>query len=125
MVKRQVNKSELIRDVLSEKPSASNAEITAELAKQGHTVTAALINQAKKHGGKRKKRRKTTKARAGGRTAVSARSRATSSSLPVSQKSAALPLDRMLMAADFSKACGGIDSAIATLNGLKKIADKL
>lgn len=123
MVKRKVNKSELIREVLREKPSASNAEITAEMSKQGHSVTAALINQAKKHGGKKTKRR--SKRRAKGQTATPASPRTSASSWPSAGKSAALPLERMIMAADFSKACGGIDSAIATLNGLKKIADKL
>lgn len=125
MAKRKVNKSELIRDVLGENPSATNAEITAELAKQGHTITAALISQAKKHGGMKTKRKRSSKGRSKGRAAGAASGRSTAGSGPTAGKSAALPLDRMLMAADFSKACGGIDSAIATLNGLKKIADKL
>jgi len=131
MAKQKVNKSELIREALRENPSASNAEITAELAKQGYTVTAALISQAKKHGGKKTKRRRRPKTRgkAEAAPAVGTRSKAGSRSAagtwPAARKSDQLPLDRMLMAADFSKACGGIDSAIATLNSLKKIADKL
>jgi hypothetical protein len=117
---KKVNKSQLIRDFLVQNPSASNAQIMEELGKQGQTITAALINQAKKHGGMKTKRRRRSKGRgkADADKAVSVRVSAAGKGQP-------FPLDRMLLAADFSKACGGIDSAIAALNGLKKIADKL
>lgn len=117
---KKVNKSQLIRDFLVQNPSASNAQIMEELGKQGQTITAALINQAKKHGGMKTKRRRRSKGRGKDQAGkpVSVRVSAAGKGQP-------FPLDRMLLAADFSKACGGIDSAIAALNGLKKIADKL
>jgi hypothetical protein len=121
MAKTKVNKSELIREFFKAHPGASNGECILALGEQGYTVTAALINQAMKRSGGKKagKARRGRKAKAKTAASPAAATRAPAS------KSSNLPLDRMLLAADFTKACGGIDSATEALQSLKRIAAKL
>lgn len=112
MAKKKVNKSAMIREYYALNPSSGLTEIARAVTEQGFAVTPAHVNQALT--GLRKKTKK-GRGRPLGSTNKSSKSRATSSKA----------MDQLSLAADFCKACGGVDSAIGVLNSLKQIAAKL
>lgn len=113
MARKNVNKSELIREYYKSNPNAGPTEIARAISEQGYPVSPAHVNQALS--GMRKKRRRKGR----GRPLGSKGKRAASS--PSSNRA----LDQLTLAADFCKACGGVDTAIGVLNSLKQIASKL
>lgn len=109
MAKRKVNKSDIIRDYFKANPDAGLTDIARAVTEQGYPVSPAHVNQAL--AGLRTKRKKGRGRPAGSgkkATAVSAKS-----------------MDQLSLAADFCKACGGVDSAISALQTLKLIASKI
>jgi arginine repressor len=112
MAKKKVNKSALIREYFKNNPTAGLTEIARAISEQGHPVSPAHVNQALN--GLRKKRKKGR-----GRPIASASKRAATSS------SSNRAMDQLSLAAEFCKACGGVDIAIDVLNSLKQIASKL
>jgi hypothetical protein len=109
MAKRKVNKSDIIRDYFKANPEAGLTDIARAVTEQGYPVSPAHVNQAL--AGLRTKRKKGR-----GRPAGSGKK-----STSVSTKS----MDQLSLAADFCKACGGVDSAISALQTLKLIASKI
>lgn len=110
MAKRKVNKSDIIRDYFKANPEAGLTDIARAVTEQGYPVSPAHVNQAL--AGLRTKRKKGRGRPAGsGKKSVGA----------VSSKS----MDQLSLAAEFCKACGGVDSAISALQTLKLIATKI
>lgn len=116
MAKKSVNKSALIREYFNSHPDAGLTEIARALTEQGHPVSPAHVNQAISglRGGKRRKKGR-------GRPAGSKSKPKVAGEVAVSNKS----MNQLTLAADFCKACGGVDSAISTLQTLKLIASKI
>jgi hypothetical protein len=113
MAKKSVNKSELIREYFKSNPTAGPSDVARAVTEQGYPVSPAHVNQALR--GIRKKRKK-------GRGRPIGSKNKSSVSLASSGKRA---IDQLTLAADFCKACGGVDTAIGVLSSLKHIASKL
>lgn len=112
MAKKKVNKSALIREYFKTNPTSGLTEIARAISEQGHPVSPAHVNQALN--GLRKKRKKGR-----GRPVGSANKR------PATSSAGSKAMDQLSLAADFCKACGGVDIAINVLNSLKQIASRL
>lgn len=110
MAKRKVNKSLLIREYFKANPKAGLTEIARAITEQGHTVSPAHVNQAL--GGLRGKSKRGRGRPAGSTNRVAATTHSKS-------------MDQLSLAAEFCKACGGVDSAISALQTLKSIASKI
>jgi hypothetical protein len=118
MVKRKVNKSQIIRDYLEANPSATNVQVARAVTEMGYAVTPTAVFQAKRKGKRGKKR---------GRPAGKAGSAAgRKPGRPKKSDAAASGFtQQMEIAAQFCKSCGGLDSAISMLNSLKSLAGSL
>jgi hypothetical protein len=110
MAKRKVNKSQLIREYHASNPTANHSDIARAITEMGFNASPALVNQALKGSTKAKTKvaRKLPVAKAS-----------------VSNDHGTVNVDQIILAADFCRACGGIENAIAALNAVKKIADKM
>lgn len=127
MAKRKVNISKLIRDYKLSTPEATQSEIFKALTAQGHQLSRALVTQALKSlerqanpGGSPKGKRK--KRRTKKNTATMSRSTAKTNRIAAAAQT---QVDRLVLAADFSRSVGGIENALEALNVLRRVASKL
>lgn len=105
-MKKKMNKSELIRGIVSENPGLKAAEVVAILKKQGVVVSAPLVYQTLKKSGSLSAK-STGKKR--GRKPKATVAAAASSSMN----------DVFSTMQSFVTAAGGLDKAIAILNVFK------
>jgi len=105
-MKKRMNKSELIRGVVSENPGMKASEVVALLKKQGVVVSAPLVYQTLKKSGSPVTKSAGKKR---GRKPNSAVAAASSSSMN----------DVFSTMQSFVVAAGGLDKAIAILNVFK------
>jgi hypothetical protein len=132
MAKRAINKSNLVREYAAEHPEARQVDIVKALKTKGHDVSQALVRQAllgpSKKGGTKKaadapKAKRGRKPGSKNKSTIAAAA-AAAAVAPVAVAEIDL-VSQVLKAADFSKACGGIDAAVAALGALKKISEKM
>jgi hypothetical protein len=105
MAKRKVNRSQAIRNLLSDDPKATPSVIIEALAKKGITVSPALVsavkyNKAKPANGRRKRRSRRIGASANGQR---------------------FDFDKLVAAKALSDRMGGIEKAKEALDMLAKL----
>ncbi|WP_166821879.1 hypothetical protein [Thalassoroseus pseudoceratinae] len=110
-----VNKSQAIRDYLSEKPGATASEIVPALEEKGISVTPGLVSQVKSTIGGSKPTRKTTKKKKGGakKTSAPKATRSTSKS--------SLSATELMNAKKFADELGGIERTRQALDMLEQL----
>ncbi len=114
-----VNKSQAIRDYLSEKPGATASEICPALKEKGIEVTPGLVSQVKSTiGDKKPKTRKTTKKKktSAKKTSSPKTSRSTGS------KAAAISGSELMDAKKLADELGGISRARQALDLLEQLS---
>lgn len=116
MARTKISTSQRIRDYLAKYPKAKSAEVLEALAKEGYAASPSLVSQAK--------RRLAEKSGGGNTKSVRKKGLKAKSTKP-SKGEANGVAEQIVMAAEFSRACGSYDAAVAALASFKKIADKI
>ena len=111
MARRKVNKSQRVRDHLAQHPEAGPTAVARALKRFG--VSVALVSAVKARSGSA--RPKQRKAKATRRTARGRRARS----------DASVQAAPLVAAAEFIRACGGVDEAKAALDTASRVASAL
>jgi hypothetical protein len=108
-------KTQAVRDYLTNNPDASARDVAAALKQQGITVSETYIYNIKSRTGKPK--RKGSRRKAKGNTNGAAATRSTTGASPVDSQS----MDALFAAKEFADKLGGIGKAKAVLDVLARL----
>jgi len=108
---KDVNKSQAVRDYLSENPDATASKIIPELAKRGINVSPALVSQIKQRLKK-----------SGNPTAPEKRAGAKKTMRNESRSGSDLTADKLVEAKKLVEELGGLDQARGALSFLEELS---